>query len=115
MLGLGGLSLGQLQFNNDILALFPGQDEHSAEAEANRLRAGSVEREILLLLHAADQARLHELMPAVVETLKGCDCFAGVGAGLADLGGGQSFELPGAHPVAAADAPLAGAAGESDT
>lgn len=94
MLGLGGMSLGRLQLNNDILALFPGLDEHSAEAEANRLRAGSIEREILLLVYSSDQSRLHDTLPAVVENLKRCDCFAEVAARLADLGGGRALTCP---------------------
>lgn len=113
MLGLGVMSLGRLQLNNDILALFPGLDEHSAEAEANRLRAGSIEREILLLVYSSDQSRLHDTLPAVVENLKRCDCFAEVAARLADLGGGRAL-ICRCSPVLAVNTSVAPAPGQPD-
>ncbi|MBU2885704.1 hypothetical protein KO507_08015 [Gilvimarinus agarilyticus] len=95
----GVAGLHRLQFNNDLLALFPGQTEQSAEVIANRKRASQIEREILLLVHTSDQAQLQVAIASVTARLTDCACFAKVGADAAGLAGEQTFSLPGAHPA----------------
>ncbi|MDQ2076967.1 MMPL family transporter [Marinimicrobium sp. ABcell2] len=69
-------SLPRLQFDNDILALFPDSADFQGQSQADQLLAERITRQVFLLLSADDYSQIQEAAELAVETLQACDCFA---------------------------------------
>ncbi|MDO3387788.1 MMPL family transporter [Gilvimarinus sp. SDUM040013] len=95
---LGVATLPRLTFNNDILALFPGQDARSAQSIADQHRAQKVEREILLLVHTTKVEQLQQPLEKAQAQLVQCQCFSKVAIKAIDMAD-EPFRLASEHPA----------------
>lgn len=68
-------TLPRLQFDNDILALFPDSTGFQGQSQADQLLTERITRQVFLLLGADDYRATQDAAQSAQQTLQACDCF----------------------------------------
>lgn len=68
-------TLPRLQFDNDILALFPDSTDFQGQSQADQLLTESITRQVFLLLSADDYRAAQDAAQSAQQILQACDCF----------------------------------------
>ena len=68
-------TLPRLQFDNDILALFPDSTDFQGQSQADQLLTERITRQVFLLLGADDYGAAQDAAESAQQILHACDCF----------------------------------------